>query len=138
MLTIATSFLLFLHPASQAVPPDPEWNCDDPMVQQEMNWCAARDYAIADTDLNEQWEITSAEMKRRDEAFEKNPYARDTRPGYFETLLEAQRAWIAFRDAECALDYAEWGSGSMRSLRRRGRKQDWLAAVPPGYRQRMR
>ena len=33
-----------------------------------------------------------------------------------DKLLEAQRAWIAFRDAECALDYAEWGSGSMRNI----------------------
>ena len=33
-----------------------------------------------------------------------------------ETLLEAQRAWIAFRDAECALEYAQWGAGSMRNI----------------------
>ena len=33
-----------------------------------------------------------------------------------ETLLVAQRAWLAFRDAECALAYAEWGSGSMRTI----------------------
>lgn len=33
-----------------------------------------------------------------------------------EKLLAAQRAWIAYRDAECALDYAEWGSGSMRNI----------------------
>jgi uncharacterized protein YecT (DUF1311 family) len=33
-----------------------------------------------------------------------------------EKLLEAQRAWIAFRDAECALDFAEWGAGSMRTI----------------------
>lgn len=33
-----------------------------------------------------------------------------------EKLLAAQRAWIAFRDAECALEYARWGSGSMRNI----------------------
>ena len=33
-----------------------------------------------------------------------------------EALRDAQRAWIAFRDAECALAYAEWGSGSMRHI----------------------
>lgn len=31
-----------------------------------------------------------------------------------EWLREAQRAWIPFRDAECAFAYAQWGSGSMR------------------------
>lgn len=33
-----------------------------------------------------------------------------------ESLREAQRAWIAFRDAECGLAYAMWGSGSMRNI----------------------
>lgn len=33
-----------------------------------------------------------------------------------EALLAAQRAWIAFRDAECGLAYAVWGSGSMRNI----------------------
>ncbi|MEL7344578.1 MAG: lysozyme inhibitor LprI family protein, partial [Pseudomonadota bacterium] len=31
-------------------------------------------------------------------------------------LRVAQRAWIAFRDAECALAYAQWGAGSMRHI----------------------
>lgn len=31
-------------------------------------------------------------------------------------LLAAQRAWIAFRDAQCKLDYARWGDGSMRGI----------------------
>jgi uncharacterized protein YecT (DUF1311 family) len=33
-----------------------------------------------------------------------------------EALRAAQRAWIAFRDAECGLAYAMWGSGSMRQI----------------------
>lgn len=33
-----------------------------------------------------------------------------------KTLLAAQRAWITFRDAECELEYAVWGSGSMRNI----------------------
>ena len=33
-----------------------------------------------------------------------------------DSLRTAQRAWIAFRDAECALAYAQWGSGSMRTI----------------------
>ena len=31
-------------------------------------------------------------------------------------LLDAQRAWIAFRDAECALSYARWQDGTLRSV----------------------
>lgn len=33
-----------------------------------------------------------------------------------DALLDAQRAWIAFRDAQCGLEYAFWGSGSMRRI----------------------
>lgn len=33
-----------------------------------------------------------------------------------EQLLTAQRAWIAFRDAECALAYARWRDGSIRVI----------------------
>lgn len=34
-----------------------------------------------------------------------------------ETMLrEAQRAWIAFRDTDCAHEYALWGEGSQRQV----------------------
>lgn len=33
-----------------------------------------------------------------------------------DSLLAAQRAWITLRDADCALEYALWGSGSMRQI----------------------
>jgi len=33
-----------------------------------------------------------------------------------DALRDAQRAWIAFRDAECGYAYARWGSGSMRQI----------------------
>ncbi|MGC8202905.1 lysozyme inhibitor LprI family protein [Aliiroseovarius sp. PTFE2010] len=33
-----------------------------------------------------------------------------------DQLRAAQRAWIAFRDAECDLNYELWGGGSMRSI----------------------
>lgn len=91
-------------------PPNPDWNCGDPMAQQEMNWCAKQDYLAADATLNEQWKLTAAAMKQRDA--ESKPYDRDNRPGYFATLLEAQRAWIAYRDAHCRSEgyYARGGT----------------------------
>ncbi len=33
-----------------------------------------------------------------------------------DELLKAQRAWITFRDAECTMEYAAWGAGSIRSI----------------------
>ncbi|MCQ0970293.1 DUF1311 domain-containing protein [Paracoccus sp. TK19116] len=38
------------------------------------------------------------------------------RPELVETLTKAQRAWIAFRDADCSLAYDRWDGGSMRSI----------------------
>ncbi len=37
-------------------------------------------------------------------------------PGRGESLLAAQRAWIAFRDAECLHAYARGGMGTIRTL----------------------
>ncbi len=33
-----------------------------------------------------------------------------------DTLREAQRAWIPYRDANCTAAYAKWGMGSMRQI----------------------
>lgn len=84
-------------------------------VQQEMNLCAAHDFRMADRALNEQWRITSKAMKERDRArAEWTPT--DERPSYFNTLLEAQRAWISFRDAHCRLEGYEARGGSLEPL----------------------
>lgn len=83
-------------------------------VQQEMNICAHRDYLIADAALNAQWRLTRQAMRERDSEADKPDW--DDRPGYFDTLLEAQRAWIAYRDAHCRSEgYAARG-GSLEPL----------------------
>lgn len=109
-------------------PPVADWNCDDPMVQQEMNWCAGQDYAAADAELNAQWKITAAIMKERDTGTEGdfgpiNPAtprddaaARMTYTGHFQTLLEAQRAWLAYRDAQCRLEGYSFLGGSAQPM----------------------
>ena len=83
--------------------------CDDPQAQQQMNYCAARDFAAADAALNEQWELTVAAMKDRDTMIDR---ANDRRPGSYEILLEGQRAWLKYRDAQCQNEgyYARGGS----------------------------
>jgi uncharacterized protein YecT (DUF1311 family) len=96
---IATLVLALLTQAAE--PPVPGWNCDDPQVQQEMNWCAARDYEVADERLNAQWAITTEVMKRRDAEWAETGSS-DTR--YYRSLLEAQRGWLRYRDAHCRVD----------------------------------
>lgn len=82
-------------------------DCDSAMTQTDMNQCAAREYYQADRALNAQWVKTAAAMRKRDET-----RFGDGRPGYFETLLEGQRAWLKYRDAHCRAEgyYARGGS----------------------------
>lgn len=75
-----------------------EAECDDPPTQQAMNTCSAREFAAADAALNEQWQATTAAMRARDAEVDGET---DKQPGHFETLLNGQRAWLAYRDAEC-------------------------------------
>lgn len=106
--------ILILQAAAQSEPPVPGWNCEDPEVQQEMNWCSAQYLKLVDAELNAQWEITAAKMKERDASFEEStPPSVDARPGWFASLLEAQRAWLKFRDAHCRVDGYSARGGSL-------------------------
>lgn len=105
--------LILAASLASATPPNPDWNCADPMVQQEMNWCAYQDFLAADALLNAQWKRTAKVMKLRDENFESTW---DNRQGYFATLLAAQRAWITFRDAHCRSEGYDARGGSLESL----------------------
>ena len=71
--------------------------CDNPTTQDVPERCALADFEATEAVMNSQWDETVAEMKRLDATRE----AGDTQPGYYETLLEAQRAWVQYREAEC-------------------------------------
>lgn len=99
--------LLFLNPV-------PAIDCEEPMTQMAMNHCAFEDYKEADAALNAQWTLTSAAMKQRDE--DSPPLDWDDRAGYFDTLLEAQRAWITYRDAHCRSEGYRARGGTLEPL----------------------
>lgn len=108
--------LLQAAPMPEA-PPVPEWNCKDPLYQQEMNWCAGQDYFAADAELNTQWKITVAAMKASDAEFAADGSGEyDKRQSYFENLLEAQRGWLRYRDGQCMLEGYGARGGSMESM----------------------
>ncbi len=92
---------------------EPAGECDDPITQQAMNMCAARDFAASDAALNAQWAETTAAMKARDERVDR---AYDSQPGYYETLLEGQRAWLTFRDAQCRAESFMARGGTLQPL----------------------
>lgn len=72
-----------------------------------MSLCALTETAAWDAVLNADWKRLRAVMQRQDEA------DGGDRDGM---LLKAQRAWLAFRDADCAFETARWGEGSMRQI----------------------
>ncbi|MGG7567568.1 lysozyme inhibitor LprI family protein [Rhodovulum sp. DZ06] len=72
-----------------------------------MTLCLLTEQRAWDVLLNEVWKRLRASMAAADA---------DDGGARAETLLRAQRAWIAFRDAECAWQHAIWGLGSMRQI----------------------
>jgi uncharacterized protein YecT (DUF1311 family) len=95
MIAIAAALLLAQAAPSTA---DETVDCDNAQTQADMNLCAARDFKDSDAVLNAQWAETSARMKALDAELDRE---HDKQPGYFETLLDGQRAWLKFRDAQC-------------------------------------
>ena len=92
---------------------EPAIDCADAQTQTAMTICAGRAYDAADTALNEQWSATAAIMRERDAVIDSEA---DERPGYFTSLLEAQRAWLAYRDAHCRLTGYDARGGSMEPM----------------------
>jgi len=65
-----------------------------------MTNCSLRETALWDERLNARYEALEDTLE----------------PEVFATLREAQRAWIAYRDAECAFAHALWSPGTISSV----------------------
>lgn len=76
-------------------------DCENMVTTADMVECADIDYREADTALNNQWKITLAAVRASDKgrAGEAGWGSREKR------LLEAQRAWLTYRDAHCSSLY---------------------------------
>ncbi|MDG1339002.1 MAG: DUF1311 domain-containing protein [Paracoccaceae bacterium] len=78
-----------------------------------MMFCTLAERTAWDDELNAAYKIARDFAKGMDAADMTHfpEYAvRDTQ------VLEAQRAWITYRDAKCAMEYGLWGAGSMRQI----------------------
>ncbi|WP_235041106.1 lysozyme inhibitor LprI family protein [Vreelandella profundi] len=80
--------------------------CESPTTQLEMTECSAQAYGAADTELNESYQMLVSQLKDNAPALEK--------------LRTAQRAWIGFRDAECAFESSAVEGGSAQPMVRNG------------------
>jgi uncharacterized protein YecT (DUF1311 family) len=87
-----------------------EVDCSNAMAQQDLNICAERDWQKADKALNVTYKTVIAEAKAMDGDLP------DYLRGAETALREAQRAWVAFRDANCAVAGFPMRGGSAEAL----------------------
>ena len=76
-------------------------------VQSAMNICAYNDYREADAEMNAVWKKAAARAKASDS---------NSDSSLFDDLLASQRAWLAYRDAQCALEANQYMGGSIMPL----------------------
>jgi uncharacterized protein YecT (DUF1311 family) len=109
MIALVTALLLSAQ--------DPQWNCDNPQAQQEMNYCAAQDAERADAELNAAYRAEIEHAREADREYARLTEGRsDGDPTEEATLREAQRAWVTFRTAHCRLESYEARGGSMQPM----------------------
>ncbi|CDZ63224.1 Probable urease-associated protein [Neorhizobium galegae bv. orientalis] len=103
----AAFMALFALPAEAQ---EPKANCKNPQTQIEMNICSQRDYDAADKALNAQYQTTRKAMKAWDAD------AMSELKGAEDALVKAQRAWVAYRDAQCISTGFQAHGGSMEPM----------------------
>jgi len=96
-VTFTLSFALFtlIQPDKVSAQND-GLDCSDPHDQSTMNRCAFLDFEAADIELNAIWPAARKANATYAE------YLPDNLKADAKALLEAQRAWVTFRDAHCA------------------------------------
>ena len=77
-------------------------DCDAGITQQELNGCALREFKAADATLNAVYRQVIARLAGETEAR--------------QFLTKAQRAWVAFRDAECEVSASGVQGGSIQPM----------------------
>ena len=76
--------------------------CDSATTQVELNECTAQAYQAADKELNDAYQVLVGKLSNNAASLEK--------------LRAAQRAWIGFRDAECAFESSAVEGGSAQPM----------------------
>ncbi len=85
-------------------------DCSDPMDQHTMNRCAYEDWQAADEELNAVWKQAMAVARDMDE------YTPAGEATMSQSLREAQRSWIAFRDQACLAESLLMRGGSAQAM----------------------
>lgn len=84
-------------------------DCENALTTRDMEQCIAIESDKAEAALNQTYQRLVKQLTHPDTEHEN--YTE-----YRKKLLDAQRAWIKFRDADCDALYALNSSGSMRNI----------------------
>lgn len=101
----APSLALVLFAAGAALAQD----CVKAISTPELNECAARQQKAVELQLNQTYQQALKSLQQPDTEIDKFSAAR-------QKLIEAQRAWVKFREADCEAVYLQHVSGSIRNL----------------------
>jgi uncharacterized protein YecT (DUF1311 family) len=85
-------------------------DCANQMDQSTMTRCAGIDFEKADEELNRIW------PSLKEDAQDADAEASEGNGGFLDALMASQRAWLAYRDAECVLQGFEARGGSMEPM----------------------
>ncbi len=75
-------------------------DCNNAVTQMDMNFCADKDFHSADKKLNAVYRVVKAKEDAHGQ----------------ELLTAAEKAWVAWRDAQCIYDTKEEEGGSIRPM----------------------
>lgn len=90
-------FMLFVTSHVMAEPLD----CNNAITQTDMNSCSAKDFEIAQLELEFVYKKAHAEFQKKDE---------------IELFEEAHAAWVAYRDAHCTFSANQYDGGTIKPL----------------------
>lgn len=107
MRTFLSGLVLLCTCAAHPAAADDAIDCTDASTTVEMNFCSDKDFKAADAKLNAVYQKVLAQIATS--GLEK-PYDSQS---WEAAMREAQRAWVAFRDADCkGVVPMEWSGGT--------------------------
>ncbi len=103
----AIGALLLLTGTPRAQSGDPKIDCAKASTTQEINFCAEQDFKAADARLNAAYKAMLGRVEIGTD------FDRKTQAGLRAAIQDAQRKWLAFRDADCKEAVGrEWTGGT--------------------------
>ncbi|MFD1745743.1 lysozyme inhibitor LprI family protein [Rhizobium helianthi] len=110
LLAVMLCGCVLLQDGPSSAEEKPQFDCGNKETQMEMNACAQEEYDAADKVLNDQWKLTRKAMADWDKELEEDQRGAET------ALLQAQRAWITYRDNQCIAEGFQARGGTLETM----------------------